>query len=73
MTSPYPSLEGFSVNWLEPDRLAVEVYKGQSVSALFSQLSEQGMNVLSVRTKENRLERLFMNLIRLDAEESLEK
>ncbi len=42
----------------------VEVSKGQSLNSIFSFLSEQGIKVLSMRNKANRLEELFVKLIK---------
>jgi ABC-2 type transport system ATP-binding protein len=41
----------------------VEVSKGQSLNDIFSQLSSQGVRVISMRNKVNRLEELFMRLV----------
>ena len=37
--------------------------KGQSLNEIFSQLSSQGVRVISMRNKVNRLEELFMRLV----------
>ncbi len=44
--------------------LEVDLAKEQSLNIVFSQLSEQNINVLSMRNKTNRLEALFVNLIK---------
>jgi ABC-2 type transport system ATP-binding protein len=41
----------------------VEVSKGQSLNDIFSRLSAQGVRVISMRNKVNRLEELFMRLV----------
>jgi len=43
--------------------LEVDVDKAQTINPLFTQLSEQGINVNSMRNKSNRLEELFVSLI----------
>lgn len=58
-----PVLQGYQVT-LENDRsLQVEVEKSQGMNGLFSQLSEQGIEVTSMRNKSNRLEELFIALV----------
>ena len=42
--------------------LAVDVESTQDINALFSQLSEQGVNIRSMRNKANRLEELFVKM-----------
>lgn len=42
--------------------LAVEVQKDQGINDVFSQLSNQGIKVTSMRNKSNRLEELFLKL-----------
>ncbi|NRB42316.1 MAG: ABC transporter ATP-binding protein, partial [Pseudomonadales bacterium] len=56
-------LEGF--NWVKEDEqcLSVSVVQGQSINAIFSMLTEQGVNVLSMRNRSNRLEELFVKLV----------
>ncbi|MDI5303956.1 hypothetical protein MJN76_33340, partial [Salmonella enterica subsp. enterica serovar Anatum] len=39
------------------------VLREQGVNSVFSQLSEQGVQVLSMRNKANRLEELFVSLV----------
>lgn len=58
------SLSGFGTQLNSPDCLEVTVEKGQSINHIFSLLSEQGIEVRSMRTKSNRLEELFVDLVR---------
>lgn len=44
--------------------LEVEIIKGQSLNHVFSALDADGVNVLSMRNKSNRLEELFVKLIK---------
>ncbi len=55
-----------SVKWQQVDdhTLEVEVHKDTGLNTVFTQLSEQGIQVLSMRNKANRLEELFVNLVR---------
>ncbi|AEF54889.1 ABC transporter ATP-binding protein [Marinomonas posidonica] len=44
--------------------LEVEVVKGQSINRIFSALDQANVNVVSMRNKSNRLEELFVKLIK---------
>ncbi|MBJ7554136.1 ABC transporter ATP-binding protein [Marinomonas spartinae] len=44
--------------------IEVEVIKGQSINHIFKALDEIGVNVISMRNKSNRLEELFVKLIK---------
>ncbi|MDD1791954.1 ABC transporter ATP-binding protein [Enterovibrio makurazakiensis] len=59
------------VKWHQIDdhTLEVEVHKSTGLNTVFAQLSEQSIQVLSMRNKANRLEELFVNLVR-NSEES---
>ncbi|QFI54053.1 ABC transporter ATP-binding protein [Aeromonas simiae] len=61
--SPAPVLPQFVSRQLDARTLEVELDKSQSLNALFSALSEQGIAVLSMRNKANRLEELFVRLV----------
>jgi ABC-2 type transport system ATP-binding protein len=43
--------------------LEVEVTKEQGLNEIFARLSAQGVEVVSMRNKVNRLEELFMRLV----------
>lgn len=51
-----------SIDWSIPT-LEVEVLREQGINSVFTQLSEQGIQVLSMRNKANRLEELFVSLV----------
>ncbi|AQP53591.1 ABC transporter [Vagococcus penaei] len=57
-----PTIEGYTHIFEDDLTLAVEVERNQGVNALFTQLSEQGVKVLSMRNKSNRLEELFLKI-----------
>lgn len=59
----HPELEG--VNWRLPDNhtLEVEINRGSSLNQVFVQLTHQGIDVISMRNKANRLEELFVTLV----------
>lgn len=66
--SSVKSLEG--VQWVQIDdhTLEVDVHKHTGLNTVFEQLSAQGIQVLSMRNKANRLEELFVTLVRENAE-----
>jgi len=61
--SPLPVLEGYRSKLTDTSTLEVEVMREQGLNSLFSQLSKQGVQVLSMRNKANRLEELFVTLV----------
>ncbi|MGR2847256.1 ABC transporter ATP-binding protein [Vibrio vulnificus] len=67
--SPIPCLEGVVSSRVENDSLEIEVEKSQPLNHVFSQLSEQGVMVMSMRNKANRLEELFVNIVHEQAKE----
>ncbi len=66
--SPQPSLKGVNAYSFENGSLEIEVEKSQGLNAIFSQLSEQGISVMSMRNKANRLEELFVSIVRGNGE-----
>ena len=61
--SPLPKLEGFKYRLADTSTLEVEVLREQGLNSVFSQLSHQGVQVLSMRNKANRLEELFVDCL----------
>ena len=61
-----PALEGCSVAQLDPLTLEVAVPRGCPINALFDALSRQGIEVASLRNKQNRLEQLFIDMVDRD-------
>ena len=57
------SLPEFRVVPVDDSCLEVEVRAGQTLNQLFAALGEQGIEVVSMRTKANRLEELFVRLL----------
>ncbi|OCQ20968.1 ABC transporter [Pseudoalteromonas luteoviolacea] len=57
------SLNGYQFTLVDDHTLEVEVEKSQGLNGVFTQLSEQGNTVLSMRNKANRLEELFVSLL----------
>jgi ABC-2 type transport system ATP-binding protein len=61
--SQLPSLDGYRVSLADDHTLEIEMSKGQNLNDIFSRLSAQGLEVLSMRNKVNRLEEMFMRLV----------
>ncbi|MEF1285042.1 ABC transporter ATP-binding protein [Vibrio sp. M250220] len=62
--SAQPELQGVKSQIFSNDSLEIEIEKTQGLNGIFSQLSEQGIKVLSMRNKANRLEELFVSIVR---------
>lgn len=62
-TAQAPSLTGFEYRLIDDHTLEVDVEKTEGLNPVFSQLSEQGVQVMSMRNKSNRLEELFVRLV----------
>ncbi len=56
-------LKNYSVERIASNSIVVEVKKESSINDLFAELTESGVQVVSMRNKSNRLEQLFMSLI----------
>ncbi len=56
-------LEGYQYHQIDSTTLEVSVNRLQGLNAIFSQLNQQNINVLSMRNKANRLEELFVSLV----------
>jgi len=63
-----PLVPGYEFELVDEHTLEVEVSKEQSLNEVFAKLSEQGIGVLSMRNKVNRLEELFMKLVERKSE-----
>jgi ABC-2 type transport system ATP-binding protein len=59
-----PQLDDYVARLRSPVDLEVEIEKRQSLNSLFARLSSQGIEVESMRTKTNRLEELFIRLVK---------
>lgn len=55
-------IQNYPHKWLDENTLEVNVKRQQGLTNLFSQISAQGAEVLSMRNKSNRLEELFINM-----------
>ncbi|RUO20364.1 ABC transporter [Aliidiomarina iranensis] len=58
-----PTVESATMRVIDDHTIEVDVAKSAGLNSVFSELSEQGIKVLSMRNKANRLEELFVNLV----------
>jgi len=58
-----PSIPNFPVTLEDSTTLNAVIKKDQSINFLFDQLTAQGINVLSMRNKSNRLEEMFIEMV----------
>jgi len=58
-----PEVAGYQTRFIDDTTLEVDVEKSEGLNPVFSQLTEQGVPVLSMRNKSNRLEELFVTLV----------
>jgi len=66
LRNPIPSvpvMPGYTVAMPDDHTLEIEVSKEQNLNDIFSRLTAAGIDVLSMRTKTNRLEELFVRLV----------
>ncbi|MTC28413.1 ABC transporter ATP-binding protein [Providencia alcalifaciens] len=64
--SPLPDLVGYESRLVDTSTLEVDVKREQGLNGVFSQLSDQGIQILSMRNKASRLEELFVSLVKKD-------
>lgn len=61
--SSTPMLSGYHAQLTDSHTLEVELNKEQNLNEVFSALSAQGIGVVSMRNKSNRLEELFLSMV----------
>lgn len=64
--SPLPELQNYQYRLVDTSTLEVDVKREQGLNSVFAQLNAQGIQVLSMRNKANRLEELFVHLVNED-------
>lgn len=57
-------LPSFATQQIAPDQLRVTIQRGQNLNMIFDQLSQQNIQVRSLRTETNRLEELFVDMVK---------
>ncbi len=56
-----------SVRLVDPTTVEVDITRNSSINAVFETLSKHNIHAISIQTKSNRLETLFMELLRREA------
>jgi len=59
-----PNIEGFPLKLEDPLTLIAAVSKDRSINSLFGMLTEKGIKVKSMRNEANRLEELFIEMVK---------
>ena len=67
--SDVPVLDGFTVEMLDSHTLEVGIERTQDLNKVFEQLDRQGVQIKSMRNKSNRLEQLFVSLLKQQEQE----
>lgn len=58
-----PRIDGYELRRIDEHTLEVDISKERDLNGLFAKLSADGLHVLSMRNKVNRLEEIFMRLV----------
>ena len=58
-----PVLDEYPITMVDSHTLEVTVDKNKSLNQLFTMLSDQGIEIISMRNKANRLEELFIDMV----------
>lgn len=68
-----PKLADYQLVEVDDEHIEVTVEKGQGLNAVFTALTQADIQVKSMRTKANRLEELFVNLVQDDNQVASQK
>jgi len=58
-----PDLEGYPLRQVARDTLELDITRGHNINDAFAGLSRNGIEVVSMRNKSNRLEEIFLRLV----------
>ncbi len=64
-----PVIDGYVLSQVDGHSIEVVVEKSQSINELFTALTDQGIYIVSMRNKANRLEELFLDLVEQNLQE----
>ena len=62
-------MEGYKGLIIDSNSFEVEVENNRSLNTLFTNFSDQGIEISSMRNKSNRLEELFLSLVQPNTKE----
>jgi ABC-2 type transport system ATP-binding protein len=57
------NIKNFNIEKIDEHSFELQVDKGQTLNDVFSALSGQGISIISMRNKANRLEEMFVSMI----------
>lgn len=63
VNKPLKLIDGFVVTRISDDKLEIDIKKGQYMNNLVKQLDTNGIKIINIQPKENRLEKLFLNIL----------
>jgi len=63
MPAQLPELDGCTMKRLDDNTLEVEVNRDLGINGLFEALTRNGMEVVSMRNNQNRLEQIFIKMM----------
>ncbi len=58
-----PEITGYALQQMDDTTLEVSITRERGLNALFQSLGERGIEVISMRNKQNRLEQLFIDMV----------
>ncbi|ALM51905.1 ABC transporter ATP-binding protein [Halomonas huangheensis] len=61
--SHVPKIDGFEVKRVDDTQLSVMVHRGQRLNDVFDVLGREGVQVVSMRNRANRLEEMFVSMV----------
>ncbi len=62
-----PQISQYKCTLIDATQIEVEIKKGQDINSLFNVLDQHDIKIISMRNKVNRLEELFMRLLKKDS------
>lgn len=68
--SQLPKLDDYRYRLIDETSMEIEIHRGQSINELFELLTQQNIRISSMRNKTNRLEELFIRLVKENKEHS---
>ncbi|MDR5876406.1 ABC transporter ATP-binding protein [Halomonas sp. CUBES01] len=61
--SDAPVVKGFDIQRVEASQLSLVMHRGQRLNDVFGALTDQGLQVVSMRNRANRLEEMFVSMV----------
>jgi ABC-2 type transport system ATP-binding protein len=58
-----PVIKGYELRQINPKTIEVDIPASQALNEVFSQLTDHGVDIVSMKNKANRLEEMFMSIV----------